>query len=73
MQLYLNLSGKSGVYAYEIGHDFIQVKFLKTPKIYSYSYRIAGSVHVEQMKILAKQGRGLNTYINKYVYDLYDK
>ncbi len=31
MQLYRNLSGDSGVLAYEIGADYIKVQFVKTP------------------------------------------
>ena len=29
-------------------------------------------MHVERMKVLAAAGRGLSTYINKHVHDLYD-
>jgi len=72
METYRNLSGNSGVQAYEIGPAYIIVKFSGTARTYIYSYRKAGSDHVEQMKVLARQGRGLGTYINKYVRDLYD-
>jgi len=72
MEKYLNLNGDSGVDSYEIGSDFIKVLFLKTSYLYTYSYRKAGKFHVDNMKILAEKGRGLNSYINKNVYKLYD-
>ena len=71
MQNYNNSVGGSNVIGYEIGNDFIIVQF-KDYKTYKYSYSRAGSSHVDQMKQLAIQGYGLNTYINKYVKKLYD-
>jgi hypothetical protein len=67
MEKYRNLSGKSGVHSYEIGIEYIRVKFLDTSKVYTYSYRKAGSHHVEKMKYLASTGSGLNSYIDQYV------
>lgn len=58
--------------AYEIGTDYIKVKFSGTFRTYTYSYRKAGSSHVENMKRLAQNGSGLNTYINRYVKHLHD-
>lgn len=72
MVRYKNSSGKSGITAYEIGHDYIKVKFDGTYKIYQYSYRRAGKDHVENMKSLALKGSGLNSYIKSYVNNLYD-
>lgn len=72
MERYRNSSGNSGVYGYEIGNDYIRVKFSGTSKIYTYSYRKAGSNHVENMKSLARSGSGLNSYINSYVKFKYD-
>lgn len=72
MERYRNSDGDSGVYGYEIGNDYIRVKFSGTSKIYTYSYRKAGSNHVEKMKSLAKSGSGLNSYINAYVKFKYD-
>lgn len=69
--MYRNSGGDSGVSSYEIGIDYIKVRF-STGKIYTYSHRKAGKRHVDQMKIVAQKGNGLNTYINKYVKDLYD-
>lgn len=72
MERYRNSSGNSGVYSYEIGNDYIRVKFSGTSKIYTYSYRKAGNHHVENMKVLARSGSGLNNYINSYVKFKYD-
>ena len=71
MNEYKNLSGNSGVKAFEIGDSYIKVKF-NGSGIYTYSYRKAGRQHVENMKNLAINGRGLNTYITKNVSELYD-
>ena len=72
MERYRNSGGDSGVSAYEIGSTYIKVMFSGTARTYTYSYGKAGSSHVEQMKILALNGRGLNSYINRYVKHLYD-
>lgn len=72
MERYRNRAGDSGVSAYEIGNDYIKVKFSSSFRIYTYSYRKAGSSHVENMKRLAQSGSGLNSYINRYVKHLYD-
>ena len=66
MQKYKNLGGDSGVEGYEIGSDYIVVKFKSTVRTYTYSYASAGEELVEHMKGLAKSGEGLNEYINKY-------
>jgi hypothetical protein len=66
MTRYSNFGGNSGVSYYEYGADYINVKF-STGKVYTYSYSSAGSYHIERMKTLADQGRGLNSYIMKNV------
>ena len=73
MQKYKNVGGDSGVEAFDIGVDFIVVKFAKTIKTYTYSYASAGKDAVEHMKKLALRGEGLNEYINRYVRDKYEK
>lgn len=72
MERYRNSGGDSGVSAYEIGSDYILVKFSGTARTYRYSYRKAGQNHVENLKRLAKSGSGLNSYINIHVKNLYD-
>lgn len=73
MERYRNTGGDSGVYAYEIGVNYIIVQFKGTFRKYRYSFGKAGRNHVEEMKLLARNGSGLNSYINKYVKDLYDR
>lgn len=72
MERYRNSGGDSGVSSYEIGADYIIVKFSGSIRTYRYSYRKAGKHHVETMKRLARSGSGLNSYINRYVKNLYD-
>ena len=68
MQIYKNLSGESGVEAYEIGMDFLIVRFRKgEPSCYKYTNERTGTLHVEIMKSFAERGSGLNEYINKNV------
>ncbi len=70
MTLYINMD--SGVSAYEIGDDFIVVRF-KNGRRYTYSYRKAGTQQVEKMKSLAISNRGLCSYINRYAKYSYDR
>lgn len=72
MESYRNSGGDSGVDSYEIGENYITVKFTNTSKAYTYSYARAGESNVEEMKDLAINGSGLNAYINKYVRNLFD-
>jgi len=71
MERYKNRNGKSGVIAYEIGGDYIRVKFT-SGDIYQYSYNRAGKSNVENMKKLAIKGLGLATYISTHVKFKYD-
>jgi len=65
MKRYKNINGKSNVEMYSIGLDYIDVKFKGTLTIYEYSYATCGKENVENMKLLAKKGGGLNSYIMK--------
>jgi len=57
---------RSGITAYRIGKDFIEVRFA-SGGTYAYDYDSAGKARIERMKELARAGRGLNTFISKYV------
>ncbi|HEX9805190.1 MAG TPA: hypothetical protein VGA67_05905 [Candidatus Dojkabacteria bacterium] len=70
MERYKNLGGDSGVVAYEIGDDFIKVRF-HDGSLYLYNYQSAGSNNIETMKELAIAGKGLNSFINKVVKNRY--
>lgn len=72
MKKYGGFSGGQGVTGYEEKPDRIIIKF-QDGSLYTYSYRSAGIEHVEKMKDLAEAGRGLTTYINKYVRELYEE
>lgn len=72
MQQYKNLGGDSGVRAFLIGEDYIDVQF-DGSAIYRYSYKSAGIDKVEEMKRLAVQGYGLNSYIMRYARMDYEK
>ncbi len=71
MTPYARLSGSSGVTAYELAPGKIRVKFVDG-HVYTYSYTSAGREHVENMKLLARHGQGLSTYISQYVRDGYE-
>ncbi len=72
MERYGNLDGNSSIREFDIGSDFIAVKF-SDGKIYRYTYRSAGSDKVEEMKRLARQGAGLNSYIMRFAKYDYEK
>lgn len=66
MAYYINRNGNSGVRAYEIGDNFIIVHFSNLA-VYEYNYQVTGIENVEQMKQLAINGEGLNSFINRNV------
>ena len=72
MTKYKNLSGESGIIAYEIGSDFIRLQF-EDKEIYLYTEDSTGAEHIAKMKELAEKGRGLNTYVNQHVRGKYEK
>lgn len=74
MTPYRNLNGDSNVVAYEANEDSIHVIFKNgTCRNYLYNVVHPGSAVVEQMKALAVQGRGLNSYISSVVKDNYTR
>ena len=69
MQPYKNLAGNSGILAYAIGKTFIKIKF--KDGIYNYTWSKPGKKKVEEMKKLAEKGKGLSTFISRYVKENY--
>lgn len=65
MKPYRNLSGESGVVGYEIGRNFIRVRF-KSNQDYRYDLGRVGRKHLDAMQKLAEAGKGLATYINAH-------
>jgi hypothetical protein len=66
MTPYRNLSGNSGVRAYRLGDDFIEVMF-KSKDIYLYTSQSTSRSNIDVMKKLAVEGRGLGTFISQRV------
>jgi hypothetical protein len=72
MTPYRNRNGNSGVAAYALLDDGLIVRFADGTT-YRYGPERPGRHHVGQMKSLAMAGRGLATYINRYVRDKYEE
>ena len=72
MNYYRNLGKNSGIRAYQIATNGLVVQF-SDGSVYEYTYSSAGREAIDKMKILAKQGLGLNSYINKKVRKLYSR
>lgn len=70
MPHYRNLAGDSGVVAYEIGADWIDVQFLNGA-VYRYDARSVGRRDLAKMKSLAIAGRGLSSFIATEVRERY--
>ena len=74
MSPYKNLNGNSNVESYEIEADSITVKFMSGKwRYYLYTSQKPGAEIVEQMKVLAQQGQGLNSYITRVVKNNFDR
>lgn len=65
MQVYKNLGGNSNIRAYKIEDDSVIVQF-GDGSMYQYTYQSAGKENIEQMKVLAISGKGLNSFIMRY-------
>lgn len=72
-ETYGNLSGNSGINAFEIGATELKVWFKGKRNPYVYNHINPGADHVEQMKRLAEEGLGLNTYISQHIGKNYYK
>ena len=70
MEIYKDIDNDSSISGYDIGHDFIVVYF-NDGSAYLYNNQVTGANNVERMKILARNGEGLNSYINRYVKKIY--
>jgi hypothetical protein len=65
MKPYKNLSGDSGIVAYEYERDWIRVRFL-SGEDYTYFRQGIGAANLTTMKGLADAGKGLATFINTH-------
>jgi hypothetical protein len=68
---YANSDGDSGIANYEITGSAIIIEFVDAKSRYVYDHTKPGPEHVKAMMTLAKQGRGLATYINQHVGSSY--
>jgi hypothetical protein len=73
VKVYHDKSGRSGISRYEIQKSAIILEFKVDGKRYLYSYVRPGKDHVEVMKVLAIEGRGLTTYVNQHVRENYER
>jgi hypothetical protein len=70
MQRYKNLSGESGVVAFDIGDRSITVKFTGGDR-YLYTEDSAGVSNIAEMQRLARLGRGLCSFISRVIRNRY--
>ena len=73
VEKYENKSKVSGITHFQIGDNFIELKFETSNFIYKYNHVKPGKIHVNEMKELAQNGDGLGTYRNKYVKSYFSK
>ena len=72
MQPYRNLRRHSGVESFSIDEQQIVVRFRSgTHREYGYSLQSVGEHRLSEMKRLARQGHGLNSYINREAEERY--
>ena len=72
MQPYKNSGNLSWISAFEIGEDYIKVQFIDGV-VHLYTNGSVGTEHLQKMKELAMQGKGLNNYIDKQARNSYVK
>ena len=70
MRAYGNLSGTSGVKAYEIREGAIEVEFVNG-QVYLYDDTHTGPARIRKMQRMARAGRGLSTYVSREVRAAY--
>lgn len=70
MRRYKNISGDSGVVAYDIGDHSITIEFRGGDR-YLYTAASAGIANIVIMQRLACAGEGLCTFISEVVRDRY--
>jgi hypothetical protein len=72
MPRYKNLSGHSGVVAYETTTDSITLTFTDGDR-YVYTSVSVGRAALDRMIALAKAGRGLSTFVSQNVRENYER
>ncbi len=64
MKQYKDTDNDSNIEAYEYGDNWITIRF-KDDSEYDYSNETVSQYELNQMKLLADEGDGLNAFINK--------
>jgi hypothetical protein len=67
---YKNIGGASTVVRYELLKDVVTIQF-KNNTVYNYSNQSAGPANIVKMKTLAAAGKGLGTFIDAHLKDLF--
>ncbi|MEK7389638.1 MAG: hypothetical protein AAB036_08065 [Elusimicrobiota bacterium] len=67
---YKNLDGSSKVSHYELAKDAVTIRFTDC-SVYRYTNQSANPENIKTMKSLALAGKGLGTFIDANVQDLY--
>lgn len=67
---YRNLNNNSGVAAYDTGVDWFLIKF-NDSSLYLYTTKSTTIEHINYMRTLAREGKGLNSYVNRIVGNQY--
>ena len=70
MNRYQNLGDNSGIRSYDITYDSITILF-SDGGLYVYDYETTGVDRVEEMKRLARNGKGLNSFISRVIKKSY--
>lgn len=70
MHRYRNKSGESGVVAYELDKDSITLQFTGGDR-YLYTERSTGAENIAMMQELAREGRGLSTFVSQHIRSRY--
>lgn len=70
MHRYRNTSGESGVVAYDIDRDSITIQFAGGER-YLYTERSTGAEDIARMQELAREGRGLSTFVSQHIRSRY--
>jgi|AntAceMinimDraft_16_1070373.scaffolds.fasta_scaffold121150_2 hypothetical protein len=73
IEKYKNLSRNAGVIHFQIGENFIELRFNNAGFVYKYTNKDPGTSYVSEMKKLAKLGKGLTKYRNIKVKSFYSK
>jgi hypothetical protein len=66
MKAYRNIHQNSGIRYYEIDEHSIKIKFKHSSSVYIYHDSKIAKTHIDRMKALAKEGKGLATYISQH-------